>query len=130
MNFIPIAEPSLGIEEVKLVLDCLKSTWISSTGKYIEQFESEFRDYFQARYAVSCSNGTTALHLALLALDIKSGDEVIVPVLTFVSSANAIAYTGATPVFVDVSLDTWNIDVTKIEEKINSRTKAIMVVHL
>ncbi len=106
-----------------------KSTAYSS-GKYVEQFERDFAEYNNVKYAVAVSSGVAALHLALLTLGIKEGDEVIVPVNTFISSANAIVYTGAKPVFVDIDEHTWNVDITKIEAAITNRTKAIMVVHL
>ena len=111
-------------------MDCLDSTWISSSGKYIERFEAAFADFCGVKHAMSCCNGTIALHLALLALGIRSGDEVIVPTLTFVATANAVTYCGARPIFVDSEPDTWNINPTLIEAKITARTKCIIVVHL
>lgn len=128
--FIPIGEPCLGKKEAQNVSKCLKSGWISSAGKYIGDFEDKFARYCGSKYGVATSNGTTALHLALLALDIKEGDEVIIPDLTFVATANAVTYTRAKPVFVDCQWEDWNIDYHKIEDKINKRTKAIIVVHL
>ena len=130
MKFIPVAEPNLGSEEEKFVLECIRSTWISSTGAFIQKFEEEFSNYMGVKYAISCSNGTAALHLALLALDIKEGDEVILPTLTFISTANVITYVGAKPVFVDSDFETWNINPKLIEEKITAKTKAIIPVHL
>lgn len=129
-KFIPIAEPNLTGNEEKYVLDCLHSGWISSLGKYIPIFEESFSKYCGARYGVSTANGTVALHLALAALGIKNGDEVIIPDLTFIATANAVTYTGAKSVLVDVLKETWNIDPLKIEEKITKKTKAIIVVHL
>ncbi len=129
-RFIPIAEPSLAGNEKTYVADCLESTWISSRGKYIELFENAFAEFCGVKHAVSCSNGTTALHLALLALGVSTGDEVIVPTLTFVATANAVAYCGAQPIFVDAEPRTWNLDPALIEAKITSRTKGIIVVHL
>lgn len=129
-NFIPIAQPDLSGNEKKYLLDCLKSTWISSRGEYIDKFEKGFAKFTGSKYAVSTSNGTSALHLALVGLGIGYGDEVIMPDLTFIATANAVKYTGATPVFADVEGDSWNIDPEKIESKINKKTKAIMVVHL
>jgi perosamine synthetase len=111
-------------------MDCLESTWISSTGKYIEKFEAAFAEFCGARYAVSCSNGTTALHLALMALGVGPGDEVIVPTLTFVATANAVTYCGARPVFVDSDPKIWNINPDLIESKISARTRGIIAVHL
>src|SRR3954468_22402745 len=109
-RWIPVAEPALVGNERNYVLDCLDSTWISSSGKYVDEFERSFADFCAATHAISCANGTVALHLALLALGIGPGDEVIVPTLTYVASANAVAYCGATPVFVDSEPDTWNLD--------------------
>ena len=127
---IPIAEPQIGKEEEKLVLDGLRSGWISSIGKYIQQFEVDFAHFCAAKYGITTSNGTAALHLALAALDLGPGDEVIVPSMTFVATANAVIYTGAKPVFVDSELESWNLDPEKIKEKISSKTKAIIPVHL
>lgn len=127
---IPVAAPMLVGNEKAYVLDCLDSTWISSTGKYVERFESSFAKFCGARHAISCCNGTVALHLALVALGLEVGNEVIVPTLTFVATANAVRYCGATPVFVDVDPETWTIDPSLIEQKITSRTRGIIVVHL
>ncbi len=129
-QFIPVYEPVLSGKEKGYVLDCLNTNWISSLGKYINKFEDEFSKFCQAKYGVATSNGTTALQLALLVLGIGSGDEVIVPDLTFVASANAVTYTGAKPVFVDVDEKSWTLSPDKIKEKINHKTKAIMAVHL
>jgi dTDP-4-amino-4,6-dideoxygalactose transaminase len=101
-----------------------------SAGKYVEKFENEFAQYCGARYALGLNNGTSALHLAMLALGIQPGDEVIVPANTFIATAWAVSYCGAIPVFVDCTNDTWEIDVSKIEEKISPKTKAIIGVHL
>lgn len=127
---IPIYQPSLTGNEKKYVLDCLDSTWISSKGKYIPLFENSFADFIGVRHAASVCNGTVALHLALLALGIGPGDEVIVPTLTYISSVNAITYTGATPVFVDSLPDTWQMDPNDVKNKISEHTKGVMVVHL
>ena len=112
------------------VNDCIKSNWISSRGKYIDIFEKKFCSLYKNRYCTAVSNGTTALHLALEALEIGKGDEVIVPTFTYVSPANAILYTGAKAVFVDSMKDDIHIDTKKIEKKINNKTKAIIAVHL
>ncbi len=130
MNFIPVCEPYLAGNELKYVTDAVSTGWISSSGPYVNSFEEEFAKYCDCKYAVSVCNGTIALHLALLALGIGKGDEVIIPSFTMIASAFAVCYTGAKPVFVDADKDTWNIDVTKIEEKITPRTKAIMPVHI
>jgi len=126
----PVYQPSLSGNEKKYVLDCIESTWISSNGKYISAFEHSFSNYVNCKYATTVSNGTVALHLALLALGIGADDEVIVPTLTYIASVNAIAYTSATPVFVDSVRSTWQMDPDDICRKITSKTKAIMVVHL
>jgi perosamine synthetase len=127
---IPVYKPSLSGNEKKYVNECLDSSWISSKGKFIKQFEDKFAEYIGIKYAASVSNGTLAVHNALLALGIKEGDEVIVPTFTYIASVNPIAYTGATPVFVDSLRDTWQIDPADIERKITAKTRAIMVVHL
>ena len=111
-------------------MDCLDSSWISSKGKYINLFEENLANYVGVKHAASVSNGTVALHLALLALGISAGDEVIVPTLTYIASVNAIVYTGATPVFVDSLSDSWQVDPADIRRKITNRTKAILCVHL
>lgn len=128
-KFIPVCEPYLAGNELEYVTDAISTGWISSSGTYVNRFEEEFAKYCDCKYAVSVCNGTIALHLALLSLDIGIGDEVIIPSFTMIASAFAVCYTGAKPVFVDADKDTFNIDVTKIEKKITSRTKAIMPVH-
>ena len=127
---IPVSEPSIGEEELRNVTDCVKSGWISSKGEYIEQFERGFAEYCNRKFGISTSNGTTALHTALASLGIGPRDEVIVPTLTFISTANVAVYCGARPVFIDSEPETWNIDPEKIKEKITNRTKAIIPVHL
>jgi perosamine synthetase len=129
-NFIPVAEPCLDGNELAYVVDCVQSGWVSSLGTYIQRFEEEFAAFCGTSYAVATSNGTTALHLALAVLGIGPGDEVIVPTLSFVATANAVAYTGAKPVFVDSEPYTWNINPELIRKKITPRTKAIIPVHL
>ncbi|MBS3121406.1 DegT/DnrJ/EryC1/StrS family aminotransferase [Candidatus Woesearchaeota archaeon] len=129
-QFIPIAKPNLKGNELKYLTECITSGWISSSGKFIELFEKKFADFCGVKHSVSCSNGTVALHLALLALGIGKGDEVIVPNLTFAATANVVIYTGAKPVLVDVQEDTWCIDSEEIKKKITKRTKAIIPVHL
>lgn len=127
---IPVAEPDLKGNELKYVTDCVTSEWISSLGKYVGAFEERMAALCRRRYAVSTSNGTTALHLALAVLGIGPGDEVIVPALTFVATANAVVYTGATPVFADSEAAYWQMDPQRLEALITSRTKAIMPVDL
>ena len=130
MYKIPVYQPSLNGNEKKYVNECLDSTWISSKGRFVGEFEGAFADYVGVKHAATVSNGTVAIHLALLALGIGEGDEVIVPTLTYISSVNAIVYTGATPVFVDSLADTWQIDPEDVVKKITSKTKAVMAVHL
>ncbi len=103
---------------------------MSSQSKYVTEFEEKFSEFCGAKYGVATSSGTTALHLALAALDIGKSNEVIIPTFTMVATANAVTYTGANPVLVDSELNTWNIDVEKVEEKITDKTKAIMVVDI
>jgi perosamine synthetase len=125
-----VAAPVFAGNEKEYVNQCLDTTWISSRGEFIDRFESEFAKFCGVSHAVATNNGTTALHVALLALGIGPGDEVIVPTLTFVASPNSVMYCGATPVFIDIEPDTWNLDLNQLEAKITPRTKAIMVVHL
>ncbi|MHA1381690.1 MAG: DegT/DnrJ/EryC1/StrS family aminotransferase [Candidatus Helarchaeota archaeon] len=127
---IPVCEPALLGNERKYVLDAIETGWISSAGKYLPAFEKAFAKYCGVKHGIAVSNGTAALHLAFVALGINKGDEVIMPNFTMIASAFAVCYTGAMPVFVDAEPETWNIDTTKIEEKITERTKAIMPVHI
>ncbi len=130
LRMIPVAEPVLGEKELMYVTDCIRSGWISSIGKYVNEFEEKFSKYCGSKYGVAVANGTVALHLALVALGVGKGDEVIIPDLTFVATANAVSYTGAKPVFIDIDKETWCIDVNQIKGKISKRTKAIIPVHL
>src|SRR5258706_10800823 len=107
-------------------MDCLESGWISGSGKYVNAFEERFADFCGTKYAVAVFNGTVALHVALQAIGIGPGDEVIVPDLTYIASANAVKYCGATPVFVDIDPVTWTLDASDVARKITSATKAIM----
>lgn len=129
-EFIPVYQPSLAGNEKLYVNECLDSTWISSKGQFLDRFEESFADYTGVRHATAVCNGTVAIHLALLALGIGPGDEVIVPTLTYIASVNAIAYTGAAPVFVDSLRDSWQLDPEDVIRKITPRTRAIMAVHL
>ena len=126
----PVAEPEIGEEELKNVIEAVKSGWVSSKGKFIEEFENLFAKYIGVKYGVATSNGTVALHLALAALDVGPHDEVIVPDLTFVATINAVLYVGAKPVIVDIDPNYWCLDPSKLREAITSRTKAIIPVHL
>lgn len=127
---IPVCTPTLDGNETRYVLECLETNWISSNGEFISRFERAFAGACGARFSVSCCNGTAAIHLALEALGVGPGDEVIIPSFTLIVSANMVCLTGATPVLVDVRPDTWCIDPALIEAKITPRTKAIMVVHM
>ena len=127
---ISLAQPQLNGNEYNYLMDAFLSTWISSTGKYVTRFEEEFAKYCGVRYGIATSNGTTALHLALTALGIGRGDEVIVPDITFAATINAVIYTGATPVIVDIEEDSWCIDPNEIEKAITENTKAVIPVHI
>ncbi len=126
---IPIYSPSFGKNEKDNLLECIDTGWISSQGGFIEQFENNFSKWNAMQYGVATSSCTSALHLALVALGIGKNDEVICPDLTFIAPANMIRLTGAEPVLVDVHPINWGIDPLKLEEKITSKTKAIIVVH-
>jgi perosamine synthetase len=126
----PVTEPHLDATDRAHLLDAFDSGWISSQGPYLAQFETNFARFSGVSNALATCNGTVALHLALLALGLKPGDEVLVPTFTYIASANAIHYCGATPVLVDCSADTWNIDPVALEAAITSRTVGIMPVHL
>lgn len=127
---IPVSKPTLSANDIRLVTDAVSSGWVSSQGAYIELFEREFANFCDVRHCVVTSNGTVALHLALKSLNIGPGDEVIVPDLTFVATANAVVYSGATPIFADVHPSDWCIDPKSVECLISPRTRAIIPVHL
>jgi perosamine synthetase len=127
---IQVARPDMSRKEFRTVLDAFLSSWISSRGPYVEKFEQEFRAFVGAQHGIAVSNGTVALHLALLALNVGPGDEVIVPDLTFAATINAVLYCGATPVIVDVDQRTWCMSLTAVEQACTARTKAIIPVHL
>lgn len=127
---IPILEPQLSGNELLYVEDCINKNWISSQGEYVTRFEQKFEDLFVGMRALAVSNGTVALHLALLALGIGNGDEVIVPNLTFAATINTVLHCGATPVLCDVGEDDWCINLKLVEKLITERTKAIIPVHL
>lgn len=130
MERISIANPILNGNERKYVDECIDTGWISANGRFIQEFEKKFAEFCGCKYALACSNGTVTLHLALKALGIGPGDEVIMPTLTYIATANAVTYCGATPVFVDSEPSTWNIDPQKVEEKITEKTKVIIPVDL
>ena len=127
---IPVYKPYFNGKEKEYVNECIDSTWISSKGKYVELFEQKFSDYVGVDYGVAVTNGTVAIHLALLALGLGPGDEVIVPSLTYIASVNPISYVGAVPVFADSIEKTMQIDPDDIRRRITNKTKAIIVVHL
>lgn len=130
MKRISMAIPVFNGNEKKYVDECIDTAWVSANGRFVTEFEDKFADFCGVNHALSCSNGTVSLHLCLLGLGIGPGDEVIMPTLTYIATANCVRYCGATPVFVDSESSTFNIDPTKIEEKITEKTKAIMPVHL
>ena len=129
-KIILTAGPSISQREVKYVTDAVKNGWNSNFDAYSKKFETAFARYIGVKYAWTTSSGTGALHSALMALDVGKGDEVIVPEITFVASANVVRYVGAKPVFADIQKDTWCLDPKKLERHITKRTKGIMPVHM
>lgn len=127
-EFLPLSRPSIGEEEIEAVVSCLKSGWIT-TGPLCKSFEEKFCDLTGASHALSVSSGTAGMHLLMLALGIRPGDEIITPSMTFASTLNMISLSGGKPVFVDIHYDTLNINADLIEEKINKKTKGIIPVH-
>lgn len=128
-RIIPVSDPRLDGNELRYLTQCIQSNWISSAGRFVREFEDSFAYLMGCQYGVACSNGTTSLHLALVTFGLEPGDEVILPTFTMIATANAVRYTGATPVLVDSERDTWNPDTTQIEKAITPRTKGIVVVH-
>ena len=126
---IPITKPFMGEEERKVCFNAISSGWISQ-GVKVKEFENLISKYVNAKYGIATSSCTTSLHISLLSMGIKQGDEIIVPSFTFIATANSVLYTGAKPVFVDIDEKTYNIDPSKLEEKITKETKAIIPVHL
>lgn len=129
-GFVQVARPDLSHHEFRAVLDAFLSSWISSKGAYIERFERDFADFVGMKHGIATSNGTVALHLALLALGVGPGDEVIVPDLTFAATINAVLYCGATPVIIDADSVTWTMSLKDVAAACTPRTKAIIPVHL
>src|SRR5512136_2937372 len=127
---IPVNEPLLGTREQEYVNECLRTGWISSAGRFIEEFETKWAAYCGMKYGIAVSNGTTALQVAVRCLDLKPGDEVIMPTFTIISCALAIVEAGCVPVLVDSDPRTWCMDVSQVESRITSRTRAIMPVHI
>jgi len=127
-EFIPLAKPNIQEQDINLVAEVLKSGMLVQ-GKYVNELENSFINFTKTKYASAVSNGTATLHLALIALGVKTGDEVIVPAFSYMATANVVELVGAKPIFVDIDISTFNIDVTKIESVITSKTKAIIPVH-
>lgn len=127
---IPVNTPLLKGNELKYLTECIETGWISSEGPYISKFEDQFSQYIGCTYGIAVSNGSAALDIAVHALQLGPGDEVIMPAFTIISPAQSVVKAGATPVLVECDHDTWNIDVKLIEEKITPKTKAIIVVHI
>lgn len=130
MAFVPVNEPLLNGNEKKYLCECIDSGWISSEGPFVKEFEKKMSAIVNRKYGISVSNGTAALEVAVQALGIGKGDEVIMPTFTIISCAMAVTKVGAIPVLVDSDIHTWNMNVNEIEAKISKKTKAIMVVHL
>jgi len=128
-DFLPFAKPDLGQDEIDLVSEVIRSGWLT-TGDKTKEFEKRFADYVGAKYAVAVNSATAAMHLALSAIDLQRGDEVIVPTMTFAATAEVVRYFDAKPVLVDMEHDTFNIDISAIENAINKNTKAIIPVHV
>ena len=126
---LPVSEPYITEREINLVNDAVSSGWISSAGKYINKFQNDFAKYHNVKSCIALSNGTAALEVALHAIGIEKGDEIIIPSFTIISLPLAILRLGAIPRLIDVDIDTWNINAKKLEKVINKRTKAIIVVH-
>lgn len=129
-NMIPVYQPALLGNEKKYVNECLDTTWISSKGKFITQFENTFARYIGIKYASAVSNGTVAIHLAGAALGLQQGDEVICPTFTYIASANPFEQLGCKVVFCESRSDTWQLDAADVERRITDKTKAIIAVHL
>jgi perosamine synthetase len=127
---IPVNAPLLGETDMANVVECVRSGWISSSGRFIDEFEQRWAAYCGKRHGIAVSNGTTALQLAVAYLDLKAGDEVIMPTFTIISCALAVVASGGVPVLVDSDPDTWCMDVAQVGKKITSRTRAIMPVHI
>ncbi|MFN5417571.1 MAG: DegT/DnrJ/EryC1/StrS family aminotransferase [Flavobacteriia bacterium] len=130
MKAIPVNTPLLSGNELKYLTECIETGWISSEGPFINRFETEFSKYVDRNFGIAVSNGSAALDIAIKALNIGQGDEVIMPTFTIISPAQSLVSQGAIPILVDCELDTWNLDVTQVEAKITSKTKAILVVHI
>ena len=129
-NFLPVSKPEVTTNDIKFVNKVLKKGWISSDGPEVKIFETEFSKKVKRKFSIAVSNGTAALEIAIKALNIKKGDEIIIPNFTIISNALAVIKQNAKPVLVDCNLDTWNMKIEDIEKKINKRTKALIVTHI
>ncbi|KPA10266.1 perosamine synthetase, partial [Candidatus Magnetomorum sp. HK-1] len=127
---IPVNTPLLGNREKEYLNQCIETGWISSEGPFVKQFESKIAARVGRKYGVAVCNGTAALEIAVSALGISPGDEVIMPTFTIISCASAIIRANAKPILIDSEFDTWNMDINQIEKKITSKTKAVMLVHI
>ena len=127
---IPVNTPLLSGNELQYITECITTGWISSEGPFIKKFEENFANYIGLQHGVAVSNGSAALDIAIKALGIGKGDEVIMPTFTIISPAQSVITAGAIPVLVDSDCETWNMDVSQIEAKITVKTKAILVVHI
>ncbi len=127
---IQVCEPLITKNAKKYLKDCIDSEWISSSGKYLEAFEKKWASYCGAKDGIAVTNGTSALQVAFKSLNLKPGDEVIMPSFTIISCATAIIEAGGTPVLVDCYKDTWCLNIEQVEKKINKKTKALLVVHM
>jgi len=127
---IRVNEPVFSGKELEYLSQCIKTNWISSEGPFVREFEEKFAQFCGVKYGVACTNGTTALHLGLLSLGIKKGEEVIMPAFTMIATAYALIYIGAKPVLADAEPRTWNMNVNQVEAKVNKKTRAILAVHI
>ena len=130
MRFIPVNEPVINGNEKQYLIECIDTGWISSEGPYVKKLEKNMASYCGRKYAKAVCNGSVAIDVAVKALGIGVGDEVIMPAFTIISCANAIIRAGAKPVLIDADSKTWNMDVSQIEDKVTTKTKAIMAVHI
>jgi dTDP-4-amino-4,6-dideoxygalactose transaminase len=127
-KYIPLASPNITSDDIDSVVSVLNSGMLIQ-GKFVESFENKIKEYTKTKEAIAVSNGTATMHATLVALGIKEGDEVLVPAFSYIATANVVELVGAKPIFIDIDIDTFNIDVTKIESKITPKTKAIIPVH-
>jgi perosamine synthetase len=127
---VPVNKPWLGKRELDYLAECVRTGWVSSAGRFINEFEDQWAAYCRRRYGIAVSNGTVALQLAVACLELQPGDEVIMPTFTIISCAMGVIYNGGVPVLVDCDPKTWCMDVSQIEEKITPRTRGIMPVHI